>query len=109
MQHHVQNKLRTDAGFWGAVCPVNADDPVALRGMLQAGALGFKAFLSPSGAGFRHALDAGQCPGLHAIGLPASAGPVCRFCLAYACVSLELLVSGPSALHTHMLGRCCRV
>ncbi len=39
-----------DAGFWGGLVPANARDPAALRALLDAGALGLKAFLCPSGA-----------------------------------------------------------
>ena len=45
----LQGKLWTDAGFWGAVSPLNANSSAELQGMLHAGALGFKSFLSPSG------------------------------------------------------------
>lgn len=38
-----------DVGFWGGLVPANAHDPATLRKMLKCGALGFKAFLPPSG------------------------------------------------------------
>ena len=38
-----------DAGFWGGVTPGNAHNVSVLQGMLDAGALGFKSFMSPSG------------------------------------------------------------
>ena len=44
-----QSKLWSDVAFWGAVSPLNAANISELQGMLEAGALGFKAFLSPSG------------------------------------------------------------
>ena len=46
----MQGKLRVDAGFWGALVPDNAGNASVLQALLQAGALGFKCFLSPSGA-----------------------------------------------------------
>ena len=39
-------RAQVDAAFWGGVVPGNADQ---LRGMWEAGVLGFKCFLSPSG------------------------------------------------------------
>ena len=45
----LQGKLWVDAGFWGAICPGNAGNASVLQGLVQAGALGFKSFLSPSG------------------------------------------------------------
>ena len=45
-----QGKLRVDVGFWAGLVPANARDPAALRALLDGGALGFKAFLCPSGA-----------------------------------------------------------
>ena len=45
-----QGKLWVDVGFWAGLVPANAGDPAALRALLDAGALGFKAFLCPSGA-----------------------------------------------------------
>lgn len=41
-----QDKCHVDVGFWGGVVPGNADQLAALR---EAGVLGFKCFLSPSG------------------------------------------------------------
>ena len=41
--------LRADVGLWGGLVPANARDPGELAAMVSAGALGFKAFLSPSG------------------------------------------------------------
>lgn len=48
-----------DVGFWGGLVPANAHSPATLRKMLKCGALGFKAFLPPSGAPPR-ALLAGE-------------------------------------------------
>ena len=39
-------KCHVDVGFWGGVVPGNAED---LRGLHEAGVLGFKCFLAPSG------------------------------------------------------------
>ncbi len=41
-----EGRCRVDVGFWGGVVPGNTDD---LEPLARAGALGFKAFLSPSG------------------------------------------------------------
>jgi allantoinase len=41
-----EGKLHVDTGFWGGVVPGNADE---LPGLWEAGVLGFKCFLSPSG------------------------------------------------------------
>lgn len=43
--------LAVDIGLWGGLVPGNARDAAELREMVAAGALGFKAFLSPSGIG----------------------------------------------------------
>lgn len=45
-----QGKLHVDVGMWGGLTPQNSGDPEQLQGLLDAGALGLKAFLSPSGA-----------------------------------------------------------
>ena len=36
--------------MWGGLTPQNSGNPDQLQGLLDAGALGFKCFLSPSGA-----------------------------------------------------------
>ncbi len=41
-----EGKLHVDVGFWGGVVPGNADE---LAGLYEAGVLGFKCFLCPSG------------------------------------------------------------
>ena len=46
----VQGKLWVDAGFWGGLVPENAANATVLQGLLDAGALGFKSFMSPSGS-----------------------------------------------------------
>lgn len=45
----MQGKLWVDVGLWGGITPVNAGNESVLLGMLQAGVLGFKSFMSPSG------------------------------------------------------------
>ncbi|KAK9811373.1 hypothetical protein WJX72_002753 [[Myrmecia] bisecta] len=44
-----KGKLHVDAAFWGGIVPENAANHSVLQGMLDAGALGFKSFMSPSG------------------------------------------------------------
>ena len=44
-----QGKLHVNAGFWAGLVPENAHDPKELAAMLDLGAFGFKAFMSPSG------------------------------------------------------------
>ena len=46
----VQGKLWVDTGFWGGLVPENAANATVLQGLLDAGALGFKSFMSPSGS-----------------------------------------------------------
>jgi allantoinase len=51
-----EGKLHVDTGFWGGVVPGNADE---LPGLWEAGVLGFKCFLSPSGVDeFPHVSEA---------------------------------------------------
>lgn len=38
-----------DAGFWGGIVPDNAGYHSTLQAMVDAGALGFKSFMVPSG------------------------------------------------------------
>ncbi len=45
----MQGKLHVDVGMWGGLTPQNSGDPEQLQGLLDAGALGLKCFLSPSG------------------------------------------------------------
>ena len=49
LESDYQDKLWIDAGFWGGIVPSNAANHSLLQGMLDAGALGFKSFMSPSG------------------------------------------------------------
>jgi allantoinase len=44
--HSTKNKLHTNVGFWGGVVPGNENE---LEGLIEKGALGFKAFLTHSG------------------------------------------------------------
>ncbi|HSS48183.1 MAG TPA: allantoinase AllB [Thermoanaerobaculia bacterium] len=54
-----EGKLRVDVGLWGGVVPANSQDPDELEGLLDGGALGFKAFLVPSGVDeFGHVAEA---------------------------------------------------
>ena len=46
----LQGKLWVDVGYWGGIVPQNAANHSVLQGLLDAGALGFKSFMSPSGA-----------------------------------------------------------
>lgn len=45
----LQGKLHVDVGFWGGLVPGNSGNTAELQGMLDAGALGLKCFLAPSG------------------------------------------------------------
>jgi len=45
----LQTKAKVNVGFWGGITPENAHKHDVLWGMLKAGALGFKSFVSPSG------------------------------------------------------------
>jgi allantoinase len=44
-----ESQCHVDVGFWGGIVPANARDGSEIAAMLAAGALGFKAFLVPSG------------------------------------------------------------
>ncbi len=41
--------MLVDTGFWAGLVPQNAHQPKVLAQMVAGGALGFKAFMSPSG------------------------------------------------------------
>lgn len=64
-------RVHVDVGFWGGVVPGNAGE---LRGMWDAGVLGFKCFLSPSGVDeFAHVSEAdlrAAMPILRELGAP---------------------------------------
>jgi allantoinase len=66
-----QGRCRVDVGFWGGVVPGNTGDLVPLA---DAGVLGFKCFLSPSGVDeFRHVSEADlrdALPVIASLGLP---------------------------------------
>ncbi|KAJ4975085.1 hypothetical protein NE237_000191 [Protea cynaroides] len=44
-----EDKLYVDVGFWGGLVPENAFNTSALEGLLNAGVLGLKSFMCPSG------------------------------------------------------------
>ena len=43
------NATSVNVAFWAGLVPANARDTAALRSLVRGGALGFKAFMSPSG------------------------------------------------------------
>jgi len=45
------NTTHVNVAFWAGLVPENAHNPRVLRALVRAGALGFKAFMSPSGIG----------------------------------------------------------
>lgn len=49
LKRHVQNKARSHVAMWGGLTRDNAHDHSSLSEMLQLGAVGLKAFMSPSG------------------------------------------------------------
>ncbi|XP_058771601.1 allantoinase-like [Vicia villosa] len=44
-----ENKIHVDVGFWGGLIPENAQNTSILEGLLDAGVLGVKSFMCPSG------------------------------------------------------------
>ncbi|PON36778.1 Allantoinase [Parasponia andersonii] len=44
-----ENRIFVDVGFWGGLVPENAFNPAALEDLLNAGVLGLKSFMCPSG------------------------------------------------------------
>lgn len=44
-----QGRIHVDMGFWAGLVPQNAHQPPILQQLVKTGALGFKAFMSPSG------------------------------------------------------------
>ncbi|KAF8413896.1 hypothetical protein HHK36_001891 [Tetracentron sinense] len=44
-----EGKIHVDVGFWGGLVPENAFNASALEGLLNAGVLGLKSFMCPSG------------------------------------------------------------
>ncbi|XP_062082965.1 allantoinase-like [Humulus lupulus] len=44
-----QNRIFVDVGFWGGLVPENAFNPSSLQDLLNAGVLGLKSFMCPSG------------------------------------------------------------
>ena len=57
----MQGELNVDAGFWGGIVPDNAGQHTTLQAMVDAGVLGFKSFMIPSGA----PRDSYLAPGTH--------------------------------------------
>jgi allantoinase len=53
----MQGELNVDAGFWGGIVPDNAGHHTTLQAMVDAGVLGFKSFMIPSGAATRQPCD----------------------------------------------------
>jgi allantoinase len=45
------NKLHVDVAFWGGLVPDNARNQTKLKALIDAGVVGLKAFMSPSGIG----------------------------------------------------------
>ena len=68
------NRTHVDVGLWAGLVPGNARDAGALRALVRAGALGFKAFMAPSGIDdFPHVLPtdvASALPTIRALGVP---------------------------------------
>jgi allantoinase len=88
--HAARDRLHVDVGFWGGVVPGNADD---LAPLWDAGVLGFKCFLCPSGVDeFGHVVEAdlrAAMPVLARMGAPLLAHaelpePLARAALAVA-------------------------
>ena len=46
---HGGNRTHVNVGFWAGLVPENAHKPRVLKALIKNGALGFKAFMSPSG------------------------------------------------------------
>ncbi|CAI5493622.1 unnamed protein product [Closterium sp. Naga37s-1] len=44
-----ESKIMVDVGFWAGLVPENANDPHQLQRLVDAGVLGFKSFMCPSG------------------------------------------------------------
>jgi allantoinase len=66
-QRAAAGQLHVDVGFWGGLVPGNADE---LAGLAAAGALGYKAFLIPSGIDER-TICARPCPSCATPGCPS--------------------------------------
>ena len=49
LHHCLQDKVLVDTAFWAGLVPQNAHQPKQLQQLIAGGALGFKAFMSPSG------------------------------------------------------------
>ncbi|EFN54312.1 hypothetical protein CHLNCDRAFT_31701 [Chlorella variabilis] len=68
------NKTHVNVGFWAGLVPANAAAPGVLKALARGGALGFKAFMAPSGIDdFPHVSPAeveAALPTIRALGLP---------------------------------------
>jgi allantoinase len=116
-----RGRLHVDVGFWGGVVPGNADD---LRPLWEAGVLGFKCFLCPSGVDeFGYVAEAdlrAAMPVLAGLGAPLLAHaelpePLARGALAVADLdgrhyAVYLASRPPEAEHQaiELLVRLCR-
>ena len=87
--HHLvsavlQNKVHVDVGFWAGLVPQNANDSATLTALMEAGALGFKAFLSPAGdqlwklEATPAALQSSSVPGIQADIRPCLQSAACK-------------------------------
>ena len=57
----MQGELMVDTGFWGGIVPDNAGHHNTLQAMVDAGVLGFKSFMIPSGVAPCWPLKAPYC------------------------------------------------
>ncbi|KAI3435951.1 hypothetical protein D9Q98_002009 [Chlorella vulgaris] len=68
------NKTHVNVAFWAGLVPENAHKPGVLKALIRGGALGFKAFMSPSGIDdFGHVSPAdieAALPTIRALGVP---------------------------------------
>ncbi len=68
------NKTFVDVAFWAGLVPANAHSPSQLKALVKGGALGFKAFMSPSGIddfpNVSAADVAAALPTIRALGVP---------------------------------------
>jgi allantoinase len=129
-----EGQLAVDVGFWGGVVPGNTAD---LRPLWEAGVLGYKCFLAPSGvAEFEHVVEADlelALPLLAALGAPLLAhaelpGPLAEAAAATAAgdprrhatwlasrpraaeddaIALLLRLSRRHGAHVHVVHLCC--
>ena len=88
----LQGKLWMDIGFWGGHVPANAGNLTTLQGLLDAGALGFKAFMSPSGGHNKDCAFFGR-PALYLQFIGNERTLVIRFC-SWHCPALSFVLYG---------------